>query len=52
MLRKGQKLKYDKTGEVVTVVDRGHYPDTIIVDLNGQRMEVYLRHLTILESMK
>lgn len=50
MLRKGQKLKYDKTGEVVTVVDRGHYPDTLIIQgKDGKQREVYLRHLTILE---
>jgi hypothetical protein len=57
MIRKGEKFIYDITGQEVTVADRGHYPDTIIVELPSDgpnnvslKVEVYLRHLTALAA--
>jgi hypothetical protein len=57
MIRKGEKFIHDLTGKEVTVADRGHYPDTILVEMPPEKqgeaprkVEVYLRHLTALAA--
>jgi hypothetical protein len=52
MLRKGQRFTHELTGKQVSIAARGHYPDTVMVDVEPEkegelprRMEVYLKHL-------